>query len=71
MKQKIRFALVVGESGNWAVGGWSPVESEDELMDVARQSVDEEVIAGRYWIEAEVEIPEGIPVIQGTVSKEE
>jgi hypothetical protein len=60
---KVRIAVTVDSDGYWTACGWKGVLDGD-AMGTAIDSVGE--YASRYWITAELPIPE-VPTVAGTV----
>lgn len=70
-KIKVRIAACVDPTGKWNVCGWGDANekpvSDDELMGNAIDVMEEG--ENRYWLEAELEIPEpSVNVIEAKVS---
>lgn len=60
---KVRIAVAVGSDGDWIASGWK--DARDSLvMGAVIGDVGED--ASRYWITAELPIPE-VPTIAGSV----
>ena len=56
---KVRIAVAVDPDGNWNASGWRKPDgkpAEEEAMDIAIEAVEEG--EARYWIEAELLLPE-------------
>jgi hypothetical protein len=67
MKKKLRIAVVITPDGKWtAMGGtWAP---ENEMHDYADEGMAEG--GKRYWIDAEVEVPQDTAeVVPGEVTE--
>ena len=64
MKVKVRVALAVDPNGYWNATGWGGgrlgTPPEAEVMGLAVEAVEDG--EARYWLEAEVEVPE-VPVV--------
>ena len=63
---KVRIAVTVDSDGNWIACGWEGVRDGDAMntaIDCAREG------ASRYWIIAELPVPEvpEVPTIAGSV----
>ena len=63
---KVRIAVTVDSDGNWIACGWKGVRDGDAMstaIDCARED------ASRYWITAELPVPEvpEVPTIAGSV----
>jgi hypothetical protein len=68
MKIKVRIALAVDCAAQWMAIGWNHGNPDDDtMMSNAEDAVDDG--NSRYWIEAEVDVPEDKTVI-GTVTEE-
>ena len=61
---KIRIAVCVDEKGEWNSSGWKGGRDNDK-MELASEGIGDG--EARYWIEAELEIPEP-KIIQGEVT---
>lgn len=62
---KVRIAVAVDAKGNWNACGFSGARSDAEKMDLCIETLDNG--EARYWLEAELVIPE-IPTVQADVS---
>jgi hypothetical protein len=60
---KVRIAVCVDSKGNWNASGWKSGKDSDK-MGIASEGVDDG--EARYWIEAELAIPE-YTIISGIV----
>jgi hypothetical protein len=69
MKVKVRIAVAVDADGKWAASGWG-TQAYSTTRDLPMEIAIEGVEAGenRYWVEAELEIPE-TKTIQGEVQE--
>ena len=63
---KVRIAVAVDPKGHWQASGWR--DAGEEVWDCVLDCVDDG--EARFWITAELPIPESIEV-QGKVEKEE
>ncbi len=65
---KVRVAVAVDTDGKWAASGWGTLVSlnKEQAMDIAVEGV--EPGEARYWLEAELTIPEHT-TIQATVEE--
>ena len=65
MKYRIRIAVAIAPKGTWNAAGWGNVLKEDsndqEAMDLAVDSTEEG--ERRYFVEAEIELPEASVVV--------
>ena len=64
----VRIAVAVDPKGAWSSCGWSTATSDDELMGNACDALD--TGERRYWLAAELEIPESQEVA-ATIEKAE
>lgn len=62
-KVKVRVAVAVGDDGNWAAEGCSTT-ADWKVMEMAVNGVDS--VHKRYWLEAELEVPE-VATVQADV----
>lgn len=64
MKLKVRIAVAANAEGEWYAYGYGAREGWDEIM----ESFDRMDGEQRFWIEAELDIPDQIPVVEGAIS---
>ncbi len=68
---KVRIAVAVDKSGKWNASGWGEgmTHADEEAMDIAVGDIDEG--EARYWVEAELPIPEVETVSASKVTEEQ
>ena len=67
---KVRIAVAVDHSGAWSASGWDTKMDQKRYEQEAFGCVIENLESGeaRYWIEAELQVPEKISgTVEGTV----
>jgi len=68
MKAKIRIAVAIDIDGRWNSSGWGKVGEtpREDLMSYAIEGI----LDGerRYWLEAEIDMPEPVRVIEAVVA---
>ena len=65
-KVKVRIAVAVGKDGHWNAAGWEGGSAED-VMAIAIDLVEDG--EARYWLEAELDVPQET-VVQAVVTKD-
>lgn len=66
-KVKVRIAVVVDKDGNWDCGGYNGQADHKKMEQATYSGINPDA---KYWLEAELDIPE-VPVIQAQVSSGE
>lgn len=66
-KVKVRIAVIVDKDGCWDCCGYNGLADNKKMEFAASKGVNADA---KYWIEAELDIPE-VPVIQAQVSSGE
>ena len=68
---KVRIAVAVDRDGKWNASGWGKgsAYANGEAMDIAIEGVDEG--EARYWVEAELPIPEAETISADKVVEEQ
>lgn len=61
MKVKVKIAVAANADGHWNAYGWHGCESWGETMDAFDALENEH----RFWIEAEVDVPDSEQVVAG------
>lgn len=72
---KIKIAAVINAEGEWGAAGWNTSpdkhshEYEGDVMDIALEGFDIDSTLQKYWIIAELEVPEKVKIeeIKGEV----
>jgi hypothetical protein len=64
---KVRIACVINERGKWSASGWKT--KDQAMMDVAVDMLDEGGNESRFWITAELPIPE-VSEVAGRVEED-
>ncbi len=68
MKVKVRVAVAVDPNGYWNAAGWGGGHrgepNDQQKMEIAVECVEDG--EARYWLEAEVEVPD-VPVVAAAV----
>lgn len=65
MKIKVRIALAANREGEWSAYGYRGHDDWGSIMDTFERMDGEQ----RFWIEAEIDVPDEIPAIQAGAIK--